>query len=493
MFMPSKKAFTPAGIPSQIALDGIETRVMLADADFNITYMNKSLETFLRGAESLLRQDLPNFNVSTLIGSNIDIFHKNPAHQRGMLGNLRQTMKTNIRVGGLLFGLAVTPLFDEQSKRIATMVVWEDASLLDVHGQIKTINRFQAVIHFNLDGTVIDANDNFLQAMGYRLEDIKGKHHSMFVEPAYAASDDYKKFWAALGRGEYQAGQFKRVARGGKILWMDASYNPIPDMNGKPFKVTKYATDITAKKDAIARVAAEVKELVSILSSSATELQATAQTLASGAEETSVQSQTVAAAAEQLTRSVNEISGQLTQATAVVTKAVKEAETSQQLVDGLVVSAESIGTVTGVIAQIAGQTNLLALNATIEAARAGEAGKGFAVVASEVKSLANQTAKATDEIGQQVKGIQEASTTTANGIRKIAETISEVNSISTSISGAVEEQSAATKEVSSNIGGVRQASEETGKSAATLLTVSGDLAERASALEKIINEFLASL
>jgi methyl-accepting chemotaxis protein len=479
------------------ALDALGVNVMIADAQYNIVYMNKAIVTFLRSAEKDLQKELPNFNVDKLIGSNIDIFHKNPAHQRQMLERLSSTYKTSVRVGKLVFGLAVNPLFDDEGKRIATVVEWSDAEQLDYAGQVKAISKSQAVIEFNMDGTIITANENFLNCMGYSLSEVQGKHHSMFVEADYRASSEYRQFWEALNRGEYQAAQFKRIGRGGKEVWIEASYNPILDLAGKPFKVVKYATDLSQRKAENAKLANDfetsVKSVVETIASSATEMQATAQTLAAAAEETSQQSTAVASASEELTTAVSEISRQVIESNRVANLAVTEAGKSEKMVGDLINVATKIGDVAKIINDIASQTNLLALNATIEAARAGEAGKGFAVVASEVKTLAQQTAKATEEIEQQIKAIQESSQATAGSIREITQVIGKVSEISTSISGAVEEQSAATKEVSQNINGVKTAASETGRSSSNVLTVAQELSARAADLQTRVDKFLANV
>ncbi|GAB2176404.1 methyl-accepting chemotaxis protein [Dongia sp. agr-C8] len=381
--------------------------------------------------------------------------------------------------------------------KYATDVSKQKAEYADLRGKVDAISRSQAVIEFNLDGTIITANDNFLKTLGYTLAEIQGKHHSMFVEPAYRESAEYREFWASLNRGQYQAAQYKRIGKGGKEVWIEASYNPIMDLNGRPWKVVKFATDLSKRKEENRALAEDfengVKALVQEVSSSAKGMEGTAQSLAAAAEQTNQQSSTVSSATEELAASVNEISRQIAESTRVVGVAVNEAKKSEQMVSDLVSAAQKIGEVTQIINDIASQTNLLALNATIEAARAGEAGKGFAVVASEVKSLANQTAKATEEIAQQIKGIQDSSQTTATAIREIGQIISQVSEISTSISGAVEEQSAATKEVSSNINGVSQAAQETGHSSSTVLSVAQTLSERAGQLEVRVDDFLKSV
>jgi methyl-accepting chemotaxis protein len=235
------------------ALDCVSTNVMIADAEYKITYMNEGVKNLLAEAESAIQKDLPNFKVSRLIGGSIDFFHKNPDHQRRLLDGLRGSHKVCIMVGGRTFDLIATAILDPDGKtRIGTVVEWADATQrllnVDYQGQIAAIGRSQAVIEFQMDGTVITANDNFLKALGYTLDEIKGRHHSMFVEPAYKQSSEYRDFWAALNRGEYQAAEYKRLGKGGKEVWIQASYNPILDPDGKPFKVVKFATDMTEQK-----------------------------------------------------------------------------------------------------------------------------------------------------------------------------------------------------------------------------------------------------
>ncbi|MGE0745504.1 MAG: methyl-accepting chemotaxis protein [Rhodospirillales bacterium] len=271
----------------------------------------------------------------------------------------------------------------------------------------------------------------------------------------------------------------------------------------------------------IANFDAAASKALKVVASAATELQATAQSMSATAEETARQAtsvaaaseqastnvQTVAAATEELATSVQEIGRQVSQSSKIAQKAVADAARTNERVQGLADAANKIGNVVSLINDIASQTNLLALNATIEAARAGEAGKGFAVVASEVKTLANQTAKATEEIGGQITAIQGATTDAVEAIKAIGVTIAEINEIASAIASAVEQQGAATQdiasnvqqaaagtqEVSSNISGVTQAASETGTAASQVLSAAGSLSEEAEALSRETQEFFASI
>ena len=338
--------------------------------------------------------------------------------------------------------------------KIATDITDVKLRNADFEGQIDAINKSQAVIHFNLDGTNIEANDNFLAALGYRLSEITGQPHAMFVEPSYAASAEYRAFWDNLRAGEFQAVEYMRGGKGGKQIWIQASYNPIFDASGKPFKVVKFATDITAqvaermrREEVQKAIDADLVEVVQAVANA----NGRAGSAASASTEASANVQTVAAAAEELVASIGEISRQVDQASAIAQKAVHEATSSGTIINGLSDDAQSIGDVIQLIDSIAAQTNLLALNATIEAARAGEAGKGFAVVASEVKNLASQTTKATEDISARILSVQESTEGAVTAIDAIKEIINQISDISAGIAAAIEEQSAVTRDISGNM------------------------------------------
>ena len=319
------------------------------------------------------------------------------------------------------------PVLDENGKsfgvvKFATDVTAQKLKNADLAGQIEAIGKSQAIIEFKLDGTIIQANANFLGALGYTLGEITGKHHSMFVDQAERESPAYRDFWAALNRGEFQTGEFKRIGKGGKEVWIQASYNPIRDLNGKPFKVVKYATDVT--QQVLVRM---------------------------GNERVRAMMDSVAAGAEELNASVREISEAMAKSKGAASSAVERVASADSQAKRLSDAAQAMSGIVELIGNITGQINLLALNATIESARAGEAGRGFAVVASEVKSLANQAKQATDKIGAEIESLNSISGDVVTALETIKKSIQDVSEYVTSTAVAVEEQSTVTAEMSSSM------------------------------------------
>jgi methyl-accepting chemotaxis protein len=319
------------------------------------------------------------------------------------------------------------PILDDAGQpfkvvKFATDVSEQKLKAANFAGQVEAIGKSQAVIEFDMAGMVLDANDNFLNTLGYSLAEIKGKHHSMFVGPTEQQSEAYREFWASLNRGQFQSAEYKRFGKGGREVWIQASYNPIRDLNGKPYKVVKYATDTTAQ--VIARMKSEsVRGMM----------------------------ESVAAGAEQLNASVREISEAMLKSKETASGAVDRVEAADHQAQRLSEAAGSMSSIVQLIGDITGQINLLALNATIESARAGEAGRGFAVVAAEVKNLANQAKQATDKIGSEIGNLNEISADVVSALTTIKSAIQNVSEYVSSTAAAVEEQSTVTGEMSSSM------------------------------------------
>ncbi|RUP20685.1 PAS domain-containing methyl-accepting chemotaxis protein [Methylobacterium sp.] len=351
------------------------------------------------------------------------------------------------------------PVLDASGKpvkivKFATDITDQKLRALDLEGQISALHRSQAVIAFSLDGTILTANANFLDAVGYRLDEIVGRHHSLFVGEAERVGEEYRMFWAALARGEFQSGAFRRTGKGGREIWIQATYNPITDADGRPVRVVKFATDITAQVHERQQRAAAQRAIgaeLDAIGDAVADVTRQADAAVARVGRVSGDIRSVATGAEQLSASVDEISQQVSHAAETAGQAVEQAQRTGRIVTGLSDQAAQIGEVLGLISGIAAQTNLLALNATIEAARAGEAGRGFAVVASEVKILAAQTGRATDQIRHQIASTQAATREAVDAIDAIQDTIRTLNAVSSTIAAAVEEQSAVMREMSGSM------------------------------------------
>lgn len=647
------------------ALEQSSTSFMIADANRVIIYANKSVLTLLKSCEAELKKVLPQFSADNLIGQNIDIFHKNPAHQRNMLANLRETMSSSISVGSLNFRLTLMPLIDDSGKSLGTAVEWLDISELilktgmlnaldrsqavieftpdgnikkanknfldamgyshdeivgkhhrifvdpiehdsseylalwrklgegqfqtgefrritkagneiwiqasynpilndagkvtgvvkyatditaqkirnaDYAGQIEAIGKSQAVIEFSMDGVILNANDNFLTTMGYTLQEVQGKHHSMFVDPEYRRSHEYSEFWSQLNAGIYSNNEFRRIGKGGKDVWIQATYNPILDVNGKPFKVVKYATDITGRKVAINEIKrvlkglsdgdlttkvdvefegefkeisdamtsfinnlvemiSEIRTASDLINTAATEIAQGNSDLSSRTEEQASSLEQTASSMEELTGTVKLNSENANQANGLASQASTIAVDGGNLINKVVDtmgaindSAQQISDIIGVIDGIAFQTNILALNAAVEAARAGEQGRGFAVVASEVRSLAQRSAEAAKDIksliSDSVNKIENGNSLVSQSgktMEEIVVSIKRVNDIMAEIAAASSEQASGIEEVSKAVSQMDEVTQQN----ASLVEEASAAAESLQAQSQSLNRQIA--
>ncbi|HTI00141.1 MAG TPA: methyl-accepting chemotaxis protein [Acidisoma sp.] len=529
------------------ALDLIRTNVMLADAKLNITYMNPPLLTFMREAEKELKRELPQFSVDKLIGSNIDIFHKHPQHQRTLLATLDKPHFATITIGLRRFDLQVVPL-RSGSRITGYLVEWADAQQrllnLDYSAQIAAFSRAQAIIEFAPDGIIRHANANFLKAMGYTLEEIVGRHHSIFLDPSDAASETYANFWKELRQGKFQSGEFRRLSRDGKRIWIHGAYNPIQDENGRVVKIVKFALDVTARIESVERIGSALAGLANgklnqhldapllpeldqlrvdlnsafaalqqtmrkvgqnthSVKSTSSEILSSTSDLSRRTEQQAASLEQTAAALEQITATVKKAAEGTRQARAIVSGAKIEAEKSggivQQAVksmDGIESSSHKISQIIGVIDEIAFQTNLLALNAGVEAARAGDAGKGFAVVAQEVRGLAQRSAEAAKEIKaliststQQVAAGVNLVGQTGQALDRIITHVGEIDSAVTDIAASANEQSTALSEINTAVSQMDRATQQNAAMVEQATAACHGLANDAAELSGLISAF----
>ena len=441
------------------------------------------------------------------------------------------------------------PVKDSRGKvvkvvKVATDITQEKLKNAEFEGKLNAISRVQAMIEFTPTGEIITANENFLATLGYRLDEIRGKQHSLFVEPAYARSSEYQDFWRKLNGGEFVAAEFKRIGKAGNEVWIQASYNPIFDMNNKVMKVVKFATDVTERVRAVNEIGEGLSQLadnnlqcrlpnafapefetvrndfnrsLESLESAMQGVTQSASVIQSGTAEISAASDDLSRRTEQQAASLEETAAALDQITATVTRSAEGAKQASEAASGAkadvvtsgrvmdeAVSAmgeieQSSGQITqiiGVIDEIAFQTNLLALNAGVEAARAGDAGRGFAVVAQEVRALAQRSAEAAKEIkaliassSDQVKRGVKLVGDTGQALNGISAKVTSMHALVSEMAKASQEQSTALLQVNSAINQMDQVTQQNAAMVEEATAAATSLSGEADQMATLMRQF----
>jgi methyl-accepting chemotaxis protein len=391
--------------------------------------------------------------------------------------------------------------------KVATVITEQKNREAEMAGQIAAIDKAMAVISFALDGTILDANENFLAAMGYSLAEIKGKHHAIFCEPAYRDSPAYRAFWEKLGRGEYDAGQYQRFGKGGREVFIQASYNPVMDAKGRPTRVVKYATDVTQAQKAARQLAAAVEEAQAVIgrakdkdltqriptagkeggvatlcadinglldnmaevigavgvisakvAAASDRIAGESVKLAERTENQASSLQETAATTEELAASIKTSASNSRQAAALGEEARTVASRGGAIVTDAVAAmgrieqaSTSIADIISMIDEISFQTNLLALNAAVEAARAGDAGRGFAVVASEVRALAGRSSESANGIKGLIANSSEQVRSGVQLVKDAGRTLEEIVEAAHRVAGTIAEISSAATEQANGV------------------------------------------
>jgi methyl-accepting chemotaxis protein-1 (serine sensor receptor) len=441
------------------ALDKCSTNVMIANGNCEIVYMNDSVAAMLGENETELRKSLPHFDARKLMGANIDVFHKNPSHQRNMLANLRSTYNTEIKVGKLSFSLIANPIVDPDGTRVGTVVEWKDRTQ-EVAAEAEISGIVEGAVQGDFSRRIeLAGKKGFFLNMGTGMNQL--------METSETGLNDVVRVLSALAKG-------------------DLSQRITGDYKGL-FGQLKEDSNTTSEQ--LAKVIGEVRTAADALTGASGQVSATAQSLSQSASEQ-------AAGVEQTTASVEQMSASIAQNTdnakvtdAKATKAAKEAVEGGESVAQTVTAMKQIAAKIGIVDDIAYQTNLLALNAAIEAARAGEHGKGFAVVAAEVRKLAERSQVAAQEIGQ----LAGSSVTVAEKAGKLLEemvpSIRETSDLVQEITAASQEQSTGVGQINSAMGQLNQATQQNASASEELAATAEEMSGQAEQLQQLIAFF----
>jgi methyl-accepting chemotaxis protein len=441
------------------ALNKTRANVMIADANFDIIFMNTAVQAMMQRNELELRKELPQFDSSRLVGQNIDLFHKNPAHQRHMLTSLSSTLDTQIKVGSLYFALTANPIVDAQGHRLGTVVEWVDRTQAvsvekEVAAAVEAASRGDFSNRLSTEGKT----DFFATLSGGM---------NQLMETSEQGLSDVADLLAAFAKGDLTF----RIERDYEGL-----FGQVKDSaNATAENLTKVLGEVRAAADALTGAAGQVSATATSLSQAASEQ-------AASVEETSSQIDVMSASISQNSDNAKVTDG-------MATKASKEATDGGSAVSQTVTAMKQIAAKIGIVDDIAYQTNLLALNAAIEAARAGEHGKGFAVVAAEVRKLAERSQEAAKEIGELAGNSVTTAERAGKLLDEIVPSIQKTSELVQEIAAASAEQSESVVQIGGAMGQLSKATQQNASASEELAATSEELSAQAEQLQQSIAFF----